>query len=90
MMQSGRQFPQYPFHETRGFSHFVESHGDPRGDIALHAYRFLGRQVAIRVAWQIAAQIKRLAASSPCKPGQTQFRGQGRPTNRSRSPACSS
>ena len=70
-MRTGRQLPQYPLHETRGFGDFIEAHGDPRRHIALGVHGLFGREVTIRVARQIAAQVKRLAARTPCKPGQT-------------------
>ena len=78
MMQTGRQLRQNPSHESGGFGDFIEAHGDPRRHIALGADGLLGRELTIGITRQIAAQIKRLAARTPCKPGQAQFRRQRR------------
>src|ERR1035441_6366325 len=77
MMGSDRQLLQNLLYEAIRFSDFIESHGDPRCDIALGAHDLFGRQIAIRIAWQIAAQVKRLSARAPGKTGQPQLSSEG-------------
>src|ERR1700676_4628245 len=89
MMWPGRQLPQYLLHESRRFSDFIKAHGHSRCNITLRAHGLFGREVAIRIAGQVASQIKCLAAGASCKAGQAYLRGQrGRDDTSSNKPVA--
>ena len=59
--------------ETDGLGDFVESHSNPRSDVALGAHNFSGRQLCVGIPRQIAAQIEALPAGTSRQSRQSEL-----------------
>ena len=75
-MTARRQLLHDLSHETDGFGDFVESHGNPRSDVALGAHNLSGCQLSVGIPRQVAAQIKALPAGTSRQSRQSEPGGQ--------------
>src|SRR5258707_6118507 len=70
LMWSCRQLRQDLPQETHRFGHFIEAHGHARCHIAFSLHDLFWCQVSVRVAGQVAAQVKGLSACASCQAAQ--------------------